>query len=78
MQRLTELVGGFQVYAVCPPCARMEALALEALIARFGPDVSLSDIRPRLKCAVCGERSGELRVIYVGADGQAGTFHYRS
>jgi hypothetical protein len=77
MQRLSELHGSFEVYALCPPCGRMEALPLRALMERFGKDVTLSDVRPRLRCGVCGERSRELRVVYVGPEGQPVVFQYR-
>jgi hypothetical protein len=77
MQRLSELAGSFEVYALCPPCGRMEALPLTALLDRFGRDVTLSDIRPRLRCRACGERSNELRVVYVGPEGRPVVFQYR-
>jgi hypothetical protein len=77
MQRLSELHGSFEVYALCPPCERMEALPLRALMNRFGMDVTLSDIRPRLRCRVCGERNHELRVVYVGPEGRPVVFQYR-
>jgi hypothetical protein len=77
MQRLAELHGSFRVYAVCPPCGRMESLPLGELLERFGPAVTLADIRPRLRCKVCGERSQELRVVYVGPEGRPVVFHYR-
>jgi hypothetical protein len=77
MQRLSELQGSFEVYALCPPCGRMEALPLAALIERLGPEVTLSDLRPRLRCRVCGVRSGELRVVYVGPEGRPVVFQYR-
>jgi len=77
MQRISELCGSFEVYALCPPCGRMEALPLAALLARFGPGVTLADIRPRLRCRDCGTRSQELRVVYVGPAGRPVVFHYR-
>jgi len=77
MQRLSELRGSFEVYALCPPCGRMEALPLAALLERFGPDVTLTDIRPRLRCRECGQRSHDLRVVYVGPEGRHITFQYR-
>lgn len=55
----------------------MEALPLAALIERLGPEATLSDLRPRLRCRVCGLRSGELRVVYVGPEGRPVVFQYR-
>ena len=77
MQRLSELHGSFEVYALCPPCGRMEALPLAALIEQCGPAVTLTDIRPRLRCRECGTRSQELRVVYVGPEGRPVVFQYR-
>lgn len=55
----------------------MEALVVAHLLERFGADVTLTDIRPRLRCRVCGQRSHELRVVYVGPEGRAAEFRYR-
>jgi hypothetical protein len=77
MQKLTELVDSFQVYGLCLPCGRMEALPLRDLIARHGPAITVADVRNRLCCRCCGQRSYELRVIYVGPEGAASSFRYR-
>jgi len=77
MQPLTDLAGSFEVYALCPPCGRMEALGLDALIERFGPAVTIEALRPRLRCRCCGTRSQELRIVYVGPAGRTAVFHYR-
>jgi uncharacterized Zn finger protein len=77
MQRLSDLYGSFEVYALCPPCGRMEALPLAALLERFGREVTLADIRPRLRCRECGHFSQELRIVYVGPEGRPIVFQYR-
>jgi hypothetical protein len=77
MQRILDLADRFEIYALCPPCGRMEALPCAALINRFGADVTITDLRPRLRCRQCGTRSGEIRVVYVGPEGRPATFRYR-
>ncbi|MEZ5559930.1 MAG: hypothetical protein R3E86_15465 [Pseudomonadales bacterium] len=77
MQKLTELVDCFQVYALCVSCDRMEPLPLPAIIAQAGPDITIADLRQRLRCRHCGRRSRDLRVVYVGPDASAAGFHYR-
>lgn len=77
MQPLSELVDRFAVYALCLPCGRMEALDVAGLLQRLGVDSTLDDLRPRLRCRVCGMRSRELRVVYVGPAGRAIVFQYR-
>ncbi|MFM7119949.1 MAG: hypothetical protein ACKOZX_06830 [Gammaproteobacteria bacterium] len=77
MQPLSELVDRFAVYALCLPCGRMEALDVAGLLQRLGASSTLDDLRPRLRCRVCGMRSQELRVVYVGPAGRAIVFQYR-
>ena len=77
MQKLTDLVDSFQIYGLCIPCGRMEALPLADIIYQEGPDITLQDLRGRLRCRCCGRRSEDLRVVYVGREGVAAAFHYR-
>ena len=77
MQNLTDLVDSFQVYGLCLPCGRMEPVPLRDLITRYGPGITVADLRRRLRCRCCGRRSHELRVIYVGPEGAAPSFRYR-
>jgi hypothetical protein len=77
MQRLSDLVDSFEVYALCPPCGRMEALPVPALLERYGDDFDLDQLRARLRCRTCGEKSRELRIVYVGPAGRPVVFQYR-
>lgn len=55
----------------------MEPVPLRDLITRYGPGITVADLRRRLRCRCCGRRSHELRVIYVGPEGAAPSFRYR-
>lgn len=77
MQKLTDLVDSFQIYGLCIPCGRMEALPLADIIYQEGPDITLQDLRGRLRCRCCSRRSEDIRVVYVGPKGAVAGFHYR-
>jgi hypothetical protein len=76
MQPLADLQRSFRVYAVCAPCGRMEPLPVRELLDRFGAAVTLTEIRLRLRCKVCGKRSGDLRIVYVGPEDRPVVFQY--
>lgn len=74
---LDDIARSFQVYAVCVSCQRTEPLPIAALIDRFGQDFPVAALRTRLRCRICGRRSGDMRIVYVGPCGTAAGFHYR-
>ncbi len=73
---LGELAKSFQLYAVCVDCERMERVAIAPLVARLGGETGIDAVRGRLRCSGCRQRTGDLRIVYVGCDSQTG-FHYR-
>ena len=77
VQTLSELTTSFHLYGVCVTCARMEQLALERLVETLGPETLVEDIRKRIRCERCGERTGDIRIVYVGPCRSAAGFHYR-
>ena len=77
MQTLQDLIRAFRVYAVCEPCERMIAVDLPLLMSRHGPDMTLDQLRNRVRCAACGVRTQDIRIVYVGPCGSAGRFHYQ-
>ncbi|MDH3642164.1 MAG: hypothetical protein OES38_08720 [Gammaproteobacteria bacterium] len=77
MQTIKDINSSFTLYAVCVGCARMEPLSAERLKEELGPDTLLEDVRKRLRCQRCGERSGDIRIVYVGPCRSAAGFHYR-
>ena len=76
MQTLAELQEAFQLYAVCEPCHRVQEVSLTDLIAANGPEYRLDRVRLRLFCTACQQRSGALRIVYVGANRRAASFRY--
>jgi hypothetical protein len=77
MQRLTDLLESFRVYALCVPCGRMEAVSLTAALERLGPTSTVADLRARVRCRGCGRRTCDVRVVYVGPEGREVSFQYR-
>ena len=77
MQTLNDVIGNFQLYAVCAPCGRMVKLDLPKLRDKFGAATPLTQIRHHVRCRNCQLRTGDIRIIYVGPDGAASGFHYR-
>lgn len=45
----------------CPKCDRRVDLDLEQLLARGLGDLPVAELRPRLRCAVCGTRAEMFR-----------------
>lgn len=77
MQRLTDLVECFRVYAVCAPCGRMEPVDLPSAVERLGEESTVTGLRERVRCQHCGQRTQDIRVVYVGPAQRAAGFHYR-
>jgi hypothetical protein len=77
MQKLADLADSFQLYAVCVQCERMEQMDIPALIEMLGEGTPVSTIRTRLRCRGCGNRTGDMRIVYVGNHKRAAVFGYR-
>ena len=77
MTLIQDLHTRFRLYAVCSGCRRMVALPLDELLARLGPTATVSDIRQRVRCHDCGQRTRDVRIVYVGPCASAAGFHYR-
>jgi hypothetical protein len=76
MKILEDLVERFQLYAVCTDCERMERLPVEKLIDRLGSHLTIDQVRRRLRCGGCGQRTGDIRIVYVGESAKVSGFHY--
>jgi len=76
MTHLGDIQQHFRLYGLCVPCGRMAPLPLDELARRFGPQTDVAWIRERLRCRVCGRRTREIRLVYVGPDGST-RFHHR-
>jgi hypothetical protein len=77
MTSLGELASHFELYAVCTRCRRMVRLDLYRLVDRLGTECSTDELRRRVRCRACGQRSREIRIVYAGPCGGARSFHYR-
>lgn len=78
MQTLADLIVSFQLYAVCTDCQRMERVPMQQLAERFGYDLTIDNVRRRLRCTGCDQRTGDIRIIYVGEQGRVAGFRYRT
>lgn len=76
MNTLIDLVERFQLYAVCSDCRRMERLPLKQMIDRLGSNLTIDEVRRRLRCCECGRRTGDIRIVYVGENAKVSGFHY--
>ena len=76
METLGELIQSFQLYAVCEPCQRVKEVDVPRLIELQGAHVPIQDVRLRLRCSACGERTGGIRIVYVGPGRRAASFRY--
>jgi hypothetical protein len=60
---LADLGRGHRLYAMCPRCKRTKRLDIDELERRFGPFFTLDDVRKRLRCAKCRQRTRTLRLL---------------
>ncbi len=74
---MADLIESFQLYAVCTDCERMERVSIQKLIDAHGEDLSIEQVRTRLRCRGCAVRTGDIRIVYVGEKGKLAGFHYR-
>ena len=77
MKTMADLIESFQLYAVCTDCERMERVSIQKLIEAHGEDLSIEQVRTRLRCSGCRVRTGDIRIVYVGEKGKLSGFHYR-
>ncbi len=72
-----DLIKSFQLYAVCTGCERMERVSIEGMIEAHGSDLTIDSLRCRLRCRQCRQRTGDIRIVYVGEQAKMAGFHYR-
>jgi hypothetical protein len=77
MKTMGDLIESFQLYAVCTDCERMERVAIQRLIDSHGENLTIEQVRIRLRCSGCAVRTGDIRIVYVGEKGKLAGFHYR-
>lgn len=57
-ETLATLPQWYVLHAHCPACQRETRIDRRMLAYRYGKDISLARIGPRLKCIGCGNRTG--------------------
>ena len=77
MKTIGDLLERFQLYVVWADCERMEQVRYPALIERLGEAMPIEEVRQRLRCRGCRQRTGDIRIVYVGEQGKVAGFHYR-
>ncbi len=77
MVTLADLVARFELHAVCIHCQRMERIDLPELMLRFPAIQTVEEVRERVRCRGCRRRTRDIRIVYVGTNGNARGFHYR-
>ena len=58
----------YTIVAYCEACDHSSRVPVEQLPA----DMTISQLKQSLRCAACGHREAEIRIIYSGS----GEFHY--
>ena len=59
---LSDCRGAYTLKAECDMCHHGKILDLETLIAALGPDVTIPELRRKMKCAKCGAKAPNVRV----------------
>jgi len=60
---LADLGRGHRLYASCPKCRRTKVLDVNKLEQRFGPFFTLDEVRARVRCTKCRQRTQTLRLL---------------
>jgi hypothetical protein len=61
---LADLSEYHAIYAFCDPCNRSVKLNPSRLAAMYGQRFSIAELKHRLTCRSCGERTREIRIVY--------------
>ena len=54
----------FDISGVCDPCQRSEKLDKQQLIKDNGLDYEIDNIRQRVRCVCCGERTNKILISF--------------
>lgn len=55
----------------------MEPLDLDAVVSQLGRELTVEDLRARVRCRGCRQRTRDIRIVYVGPKDRPAAFHYR-
>ena len=54
-----------RIWAFCHTCDRSTELKTHQLVAVYGAEFAIADLKRRLTCRKCGERPREIRIVYA-------------
>ncbi|MEM7098058.1 MAG: hypothetical protein AAF541_07350 [Pseudomonadota bacterium] len=54
----------------------MDQIDIPELVKILGGDYLVQDVRHRIRCEQCGQRTRNMRIVYVGPGGRAAGFRY--
>jgi hypothetical protein len=60
---LADVGRGHRLYAYCPACRRIKLLDVDKLERRFGPFFTIDEVRKRVRCTKCRQRTATLRLL---------------
>ena len=65
LNTLADLGDRHVIYALCNPCQRSTRLSPPRLIAVYSAQFGLQDLKRRLTCKCCGDRSQAIGIVYA-------------
>jgi hypothetical protein len=65
LHTLADLSEHHAIYAFCDPCGRSVKLDPARLAAMYGQRFSIAELKLRLTCRSCGERTRQIRIVYA-------------
>jgi hypothetical protein len=65
LETLGDLGSNHAIYALCNACNRSTRLNADRLAAVYGLGLRIDELKRRLACSKCGERTREIRIVYA-------------
>jgi len=65
LNRLADLGDKHVIFAFCGPCDRSRKLITPQLVAMYGEQLGIDELKRRLTCSKCGDRPREIRITYA-------------
>lgn len=65
LETLADLARNHAIFAFCHACDRSTRLSTDRLAAVYGSALRIDDLKRRLACSQCGERTREIRIVYA-------------
>jgi len=65
LETLADLASNHAIFAFCGACKRDARLNTDRLAAVYGAGLRIDELKRRLACSKCGERTGDIRIVYA-------------